>query len=164
PAPLVLPFYPYLVVALGDRGFALGNARSELRVAGNPLLAAAGERRSAKRGIAQGPNRAGLHSAIVEGPFADVDFSEPDLDEVAGWRRERLARAQGAVELGKLLLPVVDVEAHDQIGVPKRCLVHGQAQRVLVGKVECAVDVPHRRAGGLGQFHEALEAARTPAG
>ena len=35
---------------------------------------------------------------------------------------------------------------------------------MLVGKVERVVDVPHRRAGGLGQLHDALEAAGAPAG
>src|SRR5262249_36388951 len=141
---LLLPFCPDLVMALADRSFALGDAGPELAVARDALLADAVECRDCERGVAQRPDRAGLHAAIVEGPFADTDTDEADLDEIAGRRRELLARAHGAVELGELLLPVVDVEAHDQIGPPKGRPVHAQAQRVLVGKIERVVDVPYR--------------------
>ena len=75
-----------------------------------------------------------------------------------------MAAGSVAVELGELLFPVVHVEAHDQVGAAERLLVHAQAERMLVGKVERVVDVPDCRTGGLGQFHDALEAARAPAG
>ena len=138
--------------------------RCELGVAGDALLAEAGELRDAERGVAQRPDRAGLHAAIVHRPFADVDLAEADLDEVARRRRDLLARALGAVELGELLLPVLDVEADDQVGVPQRVLVHAEAERMLVGKVERVVDVPHGRAGRFGKRDDALEAARAPSG
>ena len=132
--------------ACRSRVLRVGDARRELGVAGDALLADAGELGDAERGVAERPHRARLHAAIVHRPFADVDLAEADLDEIARRRRELLARALGVVELGELLLPIVDVEADDQIGVPERVLVHAQAQRVLVGKIERVVDVPHRRA------------------
>ena len=55
----------------------------ELGVAGDALLAEAGELRDAERGVAERADRAGLHAAIVHRPFADVDLAEADLDEVA---------------------------------------------------------------------------------
>src|SRR5262249_20640419 len=119
---LLLPFRPDLVMPLANRGFARGDAGLELAVARDALPADAGERRNCERGGAQRPDRAGLHAAIVKSPFADIDLAEADLDEIARRRRKLLARAHGAVELGELLLPVVDVEAHDQVGAPKRCL------------------------------------------
>ena len=136
----------------------------ELGVAGDALLADARELGDAERGVAERPDRARLHAAVIERPLADVDLAEADLDEIARRRRELLARSLGVVELGELLFPVIDVEADDEIGVAERVLVHAQAQRVLVGKIERVVDVPHRRAGGLGQLDDALEAAGAPSG
>src|SRR5262249_18384720 len=140
PARLLLPFLPHRVVALADRGLALGDAARERGIASDALLAGAGERRDAERGVAQRPHRAGLRAAIVEGPFADVDLAEADLDEIARVRRERRARAPRVVKLGELLLPVLDVEADDEVGAPQALLVHAQAEWVLVREVERVVD------------------------
>src|SRR5260370_34967610 len=104
---LVLPFFPHLVVALADRGAALGDAGSELAVARDALLADAGERRNGERGVAQRPDRAGLHAAIVDSPFADIDLAEAELDKVARRRRDWLPPAHSGVDHGAPFVPVV---------------------------------------------------------
>src|SRR5262249_17809369 len=101
---------------LADRRLALGDARLELAIAGDAAFADAGQLRNAERGVADGADRAGLHAAIVERPFADADLAEADLAEIAGRGRERPGPRLGAVGLGALLLRVLDVESQHEIG------------------------------------------------
>src|SRR5436190_21900815 len=151
PARFLLPSRPDLVVALCDRYLALGDAARQPRICGDALPADAGKLGNAERGIAEGPDRARLHPAIVHRPLADIDLAKADLDEVACRRGDWLARALGVIELGELLLPIVHVEAKHEIGMAQRLLVHAQTERMLVGKIERIVDVPHSGARGLGE-------------
>ena len=122
-------------------------------------LADADQLRNAERGVAERAHRARLHPAIVHRPFADADLGEADLDAVAvlaaAGVRGCAWRCSSSVSCFSQSL---HVEADDQIGVLERLLVHAQAQRMLVGKVERVVDVPHR---GAGQSRPARRCSRS---
>src|SRR5882724_10885797 len=150
-------------MVLADRDLAIRDALAERRVAGDALLADAGQLRNADRRIADRAHRARLHAAIIHRPLADAEFAEADLDIIAILRRQPLERPLGAVEFGDLLFPILEVEADDEIGLAERGLVQGEAKWMLVRKIERVVDVPDARARGLGEFHHGLEPALAPA-
>src|SRR5687768_1117018 len=94
-ARILLPARPDRVVAAADRGAPLVDAAAGGGIGVETGAAEAGELGDAEGGVAEGADRAGLHAAVIERPFADADLGEADLHPVAILRNDGGDLARG---------------------------------------------------------------------